>query len=46
MRGEIGRALPGIGEPAVHAFRAGDGSGGQNGKWLLMARINLLVRVV
>jgi hypothetical protein len=36
LRGEIVRA-----KPAVQAFRACKGSGWQNGKWLLMARINL-----
>jgi hypothetical protein len=41
VRGEIGRAIPTIGVPAVNAFRAGNGSGWQNGNWLLMACINL-----
>jgi hypothetical protein len=41
MRGENERAVPMIGRLAVHAFRACEGCGWQNGKWLLMARINL-----
>jgi hypothetical protein len=39
------RALPAIGGPAVEAFRACDGCGWQNGNWLLMSRVNLLVPV-
>jgi hypothetical protein len=37
MRGENERANL----PAVEAIRAGEGSGWQNGKWLLMVRVNL-----
>jgi len=37
MRGVNERAI----WPAVEADRAGEGSGWQNGKWLLMARVNL-----
>lgn len=38
MRGETGRAMP-----TVHTVRASKGSGWQNGTWLLIARINLLI---
>jgi len=41
MRGVFDRAVPSSGAPAVQAFRACKGCGWQNGKWLLMARINL-----
>jgi hypothetical protein len=37
MRGDNARAP----RPAVDAIRAGEGCGWQNGKWLLMARVNL-----
>ncbi len=41
LRGDVARARFSAVEPAVQAFRAREGCGGQNGKWLLMARINL-----
>jgi hypothetical protein len=40
---EYGRAMPVMGRPAVQAVRASKGCGWQNGKWLLMARVNLFV---